>query len=129
MREGFSMDNLTFNPNNKETCMKTIKRATYAVFAAGLMLFGLGMAQKAHAASTDTITLSVTPGGVTYAVQITSPTDGSSYPYGTITLGQTTGSTAAIGVKNIGTISEYFVMKAGNTNPDTWTPEIGRAHV
>ncbi len=106
--------------------MKTLlKRMLHGSIAAGLLVLGLGLAQKVHAASTDTITLSVTPSGVSYAVQITSPTDGSSYSFGSIALGATTGSTAAIGVKNVGTISEYFVMKVGNTNPDNWAPVGG----
>ncbi len=106
--------------------MKTLlKRMLHGSIAAGLLVLGLGLAQKVHAASTDTITLSVTPSGVSYAVQITSPTDGSSYSFGSIALGATTGSTAAIGVKNVGTISEYFVMKVGNSNPDNWAPVAG----
>ncbi len=102
-----------------------IKNVAKIALATGLFVLGLGLVQKVEAASTDTITLSVTPSGISYAVQITSPTDGSSYSFGSIALGATTGSTAAIGVKNIGTIGEYFVMKVGNTNPDNWAPVAG----
>src|SRR5260221_8127371 len=98
-----------------------MKSLSKGVLAAGLIVLGLGMAQKVQAASTDTITLSVTPGGISYAVQITS-VNGSGYQFGTVSLSQTTGSTSAIGVKNVGNISEYFVMKAGNSSPDGWVP-------
>jgi hypothetical protein len=106
--------------------MKTLlRRLLYGSTAAGLLVLGLGLAQKAQAASTDTITLSVTPSGVSYAVQISSVTDGVGYNFGSVALGATTGSTAAIGVKNVGTVYEYFVMKVGNTNPDNWAPVSG----
>ena len=104
--------------------MKWLKQSLFAIASAGLLLLAPGIAQKVHAASTDTITLSVTPGGVSYAVQITSPM-GVGYQFGTVTLGQTTGSTVAIGVRNAGTISEYFVMKAANSSPDNWAPVAG----
>jgi hypothetical protein len=101
------------------------KRRLQKILLSGLMVLGLGWIQKAHAASTDTITLSVTPTGMTYAVQISSVTDGVGYNFGSIALGATTGSTAAIVVRNVGTVYEYFVMKVGNTNPDNWAPVSG----
>ncbi len=109
----------------QEERMNIVKRIMKNVLAAGLIALGLGLAQKVHAASTDTITLSVTPSGVSYAVQITSVTDAVGYQFGTIALSATTGSTAAIVVRNIGNISEFFVMKVGNTNPDNWAPVSG----
>ena len=105
--------------------MKSLLRhMTQVGLAAGLIVLGLGLAHRAEAASTDTITLSVTPSGISYAVQITS-VNGSGYQFGTIALAASTGSTAAIGVKNVGTIGEYFVMKAGNSAPDNWAPVAG----
>jgi len=99
---------------------KTHKAITVSL-AAGLLVLGLGMAQKAMAANPDTITLSVTPGNVAYGVSITSPM-AEGYVFGTVNLGATTLSTAAIAVQNSGTISEYFSLKVSNSSPDSWTP-------
>jgi len=97
------------------------------VLATGLMLLGIGaMSRQAQAAQPDTMTLSVTPGGIVYSVQITS-VNGSGYQFGTVNIGATTVSTAAITVANTGggNISEYFGMKVSNSNPDAWTPQSG----
>jgi hypothetical protein len=96
--------------------MKFIKRITQGVLAAGFLVLGLGAIQKAQAtASTDTITVSVTVTGVNYGVQITSPDPGG-YSFGNVALGATTGSTVAITVANMGSISEYFSMAVSSTS-------------
>src|SRR5438309_9481771 len=62
------------------------------------VLFRCGVV-KAQAATSDTMNVLVTPGNPTYGVQITSGTAGG-YNFGSVNLGGTTGSTAAVGVKN-----------------------------
>jgi hypothetical protein len=97
------------------------------VLATGLVLLGIGLvADRAQAASTDTITLSVTPGNITFSVQITS-VNPSGYQFGTVNIAGTTVSTAAITVANTGggNVSEYFGMKVSNSAPDAWTPQAG----
>jgi len=105
--------------------MKFMKRLGQGVLAAGVLLLGLGIVQKVQAASTDTINVMVTAGGVSYGVQITSP-DVGGYQFGTVSLGATTNSTVAITVANTGTISEYFSMSISSTTPtsgsDKWGP-------
>ena len=101
--------------------MKTyLKHMTKAVLAAGLMVLGLGVMKAQAAGNPDTMTISVTP-SVTYAVTITS-VNPNGYQFGTVSLAATTISTWAIGVKNSGTIWEYFSMAVTNTAPDAWTP-------
>src|SRR6266446_5118626 len=97
------------------------------VLATGLMLLGIGaIGRRAEAQQPDTMTLSVTPGGIIYSVQITS-VNPSGYQFGTVNLAGTTVSTAAITVANTGggNISEYFGMKVSNSAPDAWTPQSG----
>ena len=97
------------------------------VLATGLMLLGMGViGRRAEAQQPDTMTLSVTPGGIVYSVQITS-VNSSGYQFGTVNIGATTVSTAAITVANTGggNISEYFGMKVSNSNPDNWAPQSG----
>src|SRR6266852_8731585 len=97
------------------------------VLVTGLMLLGIGaIGRRAEAQQPDTMTLSVTPGGIIYSVQITS-VNGSGYQFGTVNIGAATVSTAAITVANTGggNISEYFGMKVSNSNPDNWAPQSG----
>src|SRR5205807_2268951 len=97
------------------------------VLATGLVLLGMGvMGRRAEAQQPDTMTLSVTPGGITYSVQITS-VNSSGYQFGTVNIGATTVSTAAITVANTGggNVSEYFEMKAGVSTPAHRAPQSG----
>src|SRR5262245_54657044 len=55
------------------------------------------------------MTITVTPGGVNYAVLITSPQIGG-YAFGVVNVGVTTIATEAISVQSAGTISEYFSL-------------------
>ena len=72
------------------------------VVKVGLFVLGLGvLGRVAQAASTDTMTVSVTP-SVTYGVTITS-VNASGYQFGTVALGATTVSTSAIVLTNSGT--------------------------
>jgi len=90
----------------------------------GLMVLalGVGLHSSAHALNNpDTIVVSVTPGGLAYAVAITSPMV-AGYQFGTVNLAATTISTVGIGVQNTGTVGEYFAMKVTNTAPDNWAP-------
>src|SRR5690348_4839099 len=89
----------------------------------GLAL-GLGLFGTAQAVNPDTMVVSVTPGGVTYSVAITSAML-SGYQFGTVNIAATTISTAAVVVTNNGNIAEYFAMKVSNTSPDNWTPVAG----
>jgi len=82
---------------------------------------GLGLSGAAHAVNPDTMVVSVTP-SVTYSVSIASPMTGG-YQFGTVALGATTISTAAIVVTNDGNVSEYFSMAISNSSPAAWTPD------
>ncbi len=97
--------------------MRFIKRITQGVLAAGLLVLGLGVIQRAQAASTDTIAVTVTAGNISYGVQISSPYAGG-YSFGSVSLGATTNSTLAITVANTGSISEYFSMAVSNHHAD-----------
>jgi hypothetical protein len=105
--------------------MKYIKRGIESVLTAGLLVLGIGLFQKAQAGggSTDTITVSVTPGNVAYGVTISSP-DGptTGYNFQTVNLAAVTISTAAITVTNSGTISEFFGLSVSNLGTNNWTP-------
>ncbi len=98
------------------------------VLITGLVVMGIGVisTKRAEAKNPDTMTLSVTPAGLTYAVVITS-VNGSGYQFGSVALAGTTVSTAAIVVTNTGgsNVSEYFGMMVSNTSPDSWTPQSG----
>ena len=97
------------------------------VLVTGLVMLGLGLVSKrAEAFQPDTMTLSVTPGNVTFSVQITS-VNPSGYQFGAVNIAATTVSTAAITVANAGggNIAEYFGMKVSNSAPDGWTPQAG----
>jgi hypothetical protein len=104
--------------------MKTMKSRRSRVLP--IVLLGLGLwAAKAQALTNpDTIVVSVTPGGLTYGVAISSPFL-SGYQFGTVTLAATTISTVGITVENTGNVSEYFSMKVANTAPDNWAPVGG----
>jgi len=87
------------------------------------MAVGLGMlGTKAYAVS-DSIVVNVTP-NVTYSVQITSPMP-NGYQFGSQSLSATTLSTASIGVKNNGNVSEFFTMSIANSSPGSWAPQSG----
>jgi len=94
--------------------MRFIKRITGGILATGLLVLGLGVIQRAQAASTDTIAVTVTAGNISYGVHISSPDPGG-YAFGSINLGATTGSTVGISVQNSGTVSEYFSMSVSST--------------
>src|SRR5882672_11303697 len=109
--------------------MRTVMKA---VFAAGLMVLGLGLGTRKAEASPnpDTMLVSVTPGGFTYGVVISSPlnngSDGTTgYDFTQVNLGATTISTVAIVVKSSGTIAEFFSLAISNSLQDGWTPVGG----
>ena len=92
--------------------MNTYMRQTLLVAVA---ILGLGMVgTKVEAANPDTMTVSVTP-NVTFGVTITS-VNASGYQFGTVNLGATTQSTAAVILTNSGNIAEYFSMAISNTS-------------
>ena len=101
--------------------MKTqIKR----LLVSGLLVLGLGwLTQKAEAVgpTTDSMTVSVTPTGLVYGVSISSPY-ASGYNFGSVALGNTTGSTLAIVVKSSGTVAEYFSLSVVDPGTNPWTP-------
>jgi hypothetical protein len=119
MNSNQSNTNVEKTPNTKGTHMKNTSSWVRAV---AIAIFGLGLSGTAHALNNpDTIVVSVTPGGLTYAVAITSPmTQG--YVFGTVNLAATTISTVGIGVQNTGNVAEYFSLKVSNTAPDNWAP-------
>jgi hypothetical protein len=84
-------------------------------------LLGWVCAAPARGANPDTMQVTVTPGNITYGVQITSDS-GVGYNFGSVDMGASTVSTKAIGVKNTGNISAYFSISISNSQPDGWTP-------
>src|SRR2546421_9721258 len=74
----------------------------------------------------DTMTLSVTPGNITFSVQITS-VNPSGYQFGTVNLGATTISTRSVDHKYAldSRLSDDFRLMLGNSAPDGWTPQAG----
>ena len=88
--------------------------------AAGLVMLGIGgLARQTQAATTDTMTVSVTP-TVTYGVTISSPF-AQGYVFGSIALGASTLSTVAITLNTTGaTGPEYFGLSVSNTSGN-WT--------
>jgi hypothetical protein len=102
-----------------------MNRSLKKVLATGLMVVGLGwMGQKAEAVgpNPDSMIVSVTPGGTQFGVYITS-VNANGYQFGTVNLGETTVSTAAIVVKSSGTVSEYFAMSVtSDGGADAWSP-------
>ena len=108
--------------------MSAWKHVMRSVLVAGLMVLGLGVVGKLEAApNPDTMVVAVTPGGYTYAVVITSPlvSGTTGYDFTQVNLGATTISTLAIVVKSSGTISEFFSLAIGNSQPDSWAPVSG----
>lgn len=89
-----------------------------------IVAMGFGLVGKAQAANPDTMQVSVTP-TVTYAVSITSVSAGG-YNFGTVALGASTQSTAAIVLTNTGNVSEYFSLAISNTSGN-WAPNVGGA--
>jgi hypothetical protein len=98
-----------------------------AVLAAGLIVLGLGMGEKAQALppNPNTMVVAVTPSassaywGVLISSPLTSGTTG--YDFGQVDLAATTISTVAITVTSTGTVAEYFSMAVSNSQPDNWS--------
>ena len=110
--------------------MNAIKRSVQAGLAAGLMVLGLGMFQKAQAlGNPDTMTITVTPAGVTYAVLISSP-EVQGYNFGQVVIGATTISTLPIAVQNKGNINAFFSIGVVDVTPTVnWTNAAVPANV
>ena len=91
------------------------------VLITGLAVLSVGwISGKAQAASTDTITISLTP-NTTYAVTISSAYVGG-YNFGQVNLNSTTVSTVAITLTNSGSIYEFFAISVSSPNANGWTP-------
>ena len=92
------------------------------VLKLGLAVLSVGwLAGKAQAASTDTITLSLTP-NTTYAVSMSSVTGGVGYQFGNVNLNATTVSTAAIVITNSGSVYEFFALSVSSPTSGSWSP-------
>ena len=98
----------------------TMKR----VLIAGLVMLGVGgLTRQARAATSDTMSISVSP-QVTYGVTISSPF-AQGYVFGSIALGASTLSTVAITLNTTGaTGPEYFGLSVSNTSGN-WTSTVG----
>src|SRR5882724_3824570 len=95
------------------------------VLITGLAVLSVGwISGKAQAASTDTITISLTP-NTTFAVTISSAYVGG-YNFGLVNLNATTVSTVAITLTNSGSIYEYFGISVSNTSGG-WTASAAAA--
>ena len=104
--------------------MNAIRHVAKVVLASGLIVLGFGVWKQAHAANPDTMTITVTPGGVNYAVTISSPFL-TGYAFGTVNIGVTTVSTVAIGVQNAGNIAEYFSLGVVDNTPTfAWANDL-----
>ena len=91
------------------------------VLVTGLAVLSVGwISGKAQAASTDTITISLTP-NTTFAVTISSPYVGG-YNFGQVNLNSTTVSTLAITLTNSGSIYEYFGISVSSPTSGGWSP-------
>ncbi len=101
-----------------------MKNHVQKVLTTGLVLLGIGaFAVRAQAATTDTMTVSVSP-TVTYGVTISSPY-ASGYNFGNVALAATTMSTLAIVLNTTGaTGPEYFGLSISNTSGG-WTSTVG----
>src|ERR1700684_1235058 len=96
-----------------------MKKHMKKALTTGLVALAVGwMAGRAQAASTDTMTVSVTP-NAQYGVSISSPYAGG-FNFGLVSLNATTQSTSAITVTNNGTIYEYFGISISNPS-GLWT--------
>ena len=93
------------------------------VLMTGLVTLGIGgLSQIAQAATTDTMTVSVSP-LVTYSVVISSPY-ASGYNFSNVSLGATTLSTLGITLNTTGsTAPEYFGLSISNTSGG-WTSTL-----
>jgi hypothetical protein len=107
-----------------------MKHAAKAVLISGLMVLGLGLVKEARAANPDTMVVTVTPSGVSYAVTISSPY-AAGYNFDQVAIGATTISTMPIGVQNAGNISEYFSLAVVDTTGggNAWTNSTAAANV
>ena len=91
------------------------------ILMTGLVMVGLGAVSQA--ATTDTMTISVSP-QVTYGVTISSPF-AQGYVFGNVSLGASTLSTVAITLNTTGaTGPEFFGLSISNTNGG-WTATAG----
>ncbi|OGR90509.1 MAG: hypothetical protein A2992_07490 [Elusimicrobia bacterium RIFCSPLOWO2_01_FULL_59_12] len=108
--------------------MNAVKRVVQVAWVSGLIVLGLGVWRQADAANPDTLTITVTPGNVNYAVAISSPFV-QGYAFGTVNVGLTTVSTVAIGVQNAGTIMEYFSLGVVDDTPSTaWSNALAASN-
>jgi hypothetical protein len=99
------------------------KRAYLFTVLTGLALLGGGARQRVLAASTDTVTVTVSadPSSILYGVQITSP-EVQGYDFAQVAIGATTLSTRPIGVKNTGNMAEFFAVSVVDITPSfAWT--------
>ena len=109
------MKTIHTDPNKlKGEIMNFMKRSGLGFIAAGLLVLGFGVSQKAEAANPDTMTMTVTPTGFTYAVSIASP-EVQGYDFTSVAINATTISTKAIVVTNAGNVSEYFSLAVNDT--------------
>ena len=107
--------NNTNYETKKENTMNAVQKVVRRILATALFVVGLGIiGTKVEAANPDTMTVSVTP-NVTFGVTITS-VNASGYQFGTVNLGATTQSTAAVILTNSGNVAEYFSMAISNTS-------------
>ncbi len=108
--------------------MKTFTQVAKVALASGLLVLGLGVLSKTYAANPDTMVVTVTPGGVTYAVAITSPQVGG-YAFGVVNVGLTTISTEAVSVQNAGNIAAYFSLAVADTTGggNAWANDLSAA--
>ena len=110
--------------------MKT-KHMLQAAAAAGLLVLGFGLLQKAYAGvgTPDAMTISVSASGTGWGVQITSGSagPGAGYQFGSVPIGQTTLSTTAVNVANVGSVSEYVIMTVASIGGDSWTANTAHA--
>src|SRR4051794_14156330 len=93
--------------SNRRRSLKRSMAKRLRGIIAGLFVLTAGLAGQAVAANPDTLSVTVTPGGALYGVQITSP-EVQGYDFAQVNVGATTISTRPIAVKNVGNISEFF---------------------
>jgi len=101
---------------------KRLKTVLQGFLAAGLIVLGVGVVQKAYAGNPDSMQISISASGTGYGVKISSVSaSGAGYQFGAVPVTQTTQSTSAINVANTGTVGEFMVMTVGNVSGDNWT--------
>jgi hypothetical protein len=100
-----------------------------SLFAGGFTVVALALARTAEAANPDTMTITVTPSGLTYGVVISSPY-ASGYNFDQVTIGATTISTRPIGVQNAGNVSAYFSLAVVDATGggNAWTNGTSQAN-